>query len=57
MKVDRYYDPYEDLEKKVIKDIEYAATRLGGTIQKISKCDSMGRSSKVIQIEYDIQTP
>ena len=21
MKVDRYYDPYEDLEKKVIKDI------------------------------------
>ena len=55
MKVDRYYDPYEDLEKQVIKDIEYAATRLGGTIQKISKCDSMGRSSKVIQIEYDIQ--
>ena len=39
MKVDRYYDPYEDLEKKVIKDIEYAATRLGGTIQKISKRD------------------
>ena len=44
MKVDRYYDPYEDLEKKVIKDIEYAATRLGGTMQKISKRDSMGRS-------------
>ena len=55
MKVDRRYDPYEDLEKKVLKDLEYAATRLGGSIQKISKRDSMGRSSKIIQIEYDIQ--
>ena len=55
MKVDKYYDPYEDLEKKVIKDIEYAATRLGGTIQKISKHDYMGRSSKIIQIEYDVK--
>ena len=54
MKVDRYYDPYEDLEKKVIKDIEYAATRLGGTIQKISKRDYTGRSSKIIQIEYNV---
>ena len=54
MKVDRYYDPYEDLEKKVIKDIEYAATRLGGTMQKISKRNSMGRSSKIIQIEYNV---
>ena len=44
MKVDRYYDPYEDLEKKVLKDLEYAATRLGGSIQKISKRDSMGLS-------------
>ena len=55
MKVDKYYDPYEDLEEKVIKDIEYAATRLGGTIQKISKRDYTGRSSKVIQIEYDVR--
>ena len=37
MKVDKYYDPYEDLEKQVLKDLEYAATRLGGTMQKISK--------------------
>ena len=55
MKVDKYYDPYEDLEKQVLKDLEYAATRLGGTMQKISKRDSMGRSSKVIQIEYDVR--
>ena len=31
MKVDKYYDPYEDLEKQVLQDLEYAATRLGGT--------------------------
>ena len=55
MKVDKYYDPYEDLEKQVLQDLEYAATRLGGTMQKISKRDSMGRSSKVIQIEYDVR--
>ena len=54
MKVDKYYDPYEDLEKQVLKDLEYAATRLGGTMQKISKRDSMGRSSKIIQIEYNV---
>lgn len=55
MKVDRYYDPYEDLERQVLEDIEYAATRLGGTVQKISRRNSQGRSSKVIEIEYDIE--
>jgi|TARA_B100000131_G_scaffold96045_1_gene93053 hypothetical protein len=54
MKVDRYYDPYEDLEKKCLNEIEQIAKSLGGTMQKISKRDSMGRSSKVIQIEYEI---
>tara|TARA_B100000925_G_scaffold283212_1_gene256880 strand:+ start:649 stop:843 length:195 start_codon:yes stop_codon:yes gene_type:complete len=54
MKVDKYYDPYEDLEKQVLKDLEYAATRLGGTMQKISKRDHTGRSSKIIQIEYNV---
>jgi hypothetical protein len=54
MKVDKYYDPYEDLEKQVLKDLEYAATRLGGTMKKISKRDSMGRSSKIIEIEYNV---
>ena len=54
MKVDKYYDPYEDLEKQVLKDLEYAATRLGGTMQRISKRDHTGRSSKIIQIEYNV---
>ena len=54
MKIDKYYDPYEDLEKQVLEDIEYAATRLGGTMKK-SRRNYRGRLSKVIEIEYDIE--
>ena len=57
MKVDRYYDPYEDLEKEVLEELEYNTLRLGGVMTKLTKSDSTGRSSKVIEIEYDIQTP
>ena len=56
MKVDRYYDPYEDLEKEVLEELEYNCLRLGGVMTKLTKSDSTGRSSKVIEIEYDIQT-
>ena len=57
MKVDRYYDPYEDLEKEVLEELEYNCLRLGGVMTKLTKSDSTGRSSKIIEIEYDIQTP
>lgn len=53
MKVDKYYDPYEDLEKQVLEDLEYAATRLGGTLRK-SRQNYRGRVSKVVTIEYDV---
>tara|TARA_B100001989_G_C24129454_1_gene264840 strand:+ start:136 stop:309 length:174 start_codon:yes stop_codon:yes gene_type:complete len=53
MKVDKYYDPYEDLERQVLKDIEYAATRLGGSMRK-SVQNYRGRISKVVTIEYDV---
>ena len=55
MKVDRFYDPYEDLEKQVMEDLEHAATRLGGKLTKMTRANSSGRSSKVIEIEYDIE--
>ena len=54
MKVDKYYDPYEDLEKQVLEDLEYAATRLGGKMTKSTRHDYTGKSSKIITIEYDI---
>ena len=55
MRVDRHRDIADDLEAELIAELKGISTQLRGNFQKISKCDSMGRSSKVIQIEYDIQ--
>ena len=55
MRVDRHRDIAEDLEAELLKELQGIASQLRGTFQKVSKRDSMGRSSKVIQIEYDIQ--
>ena len=57
MKIDRYYDPYEDLEREIIADLEYAAQRIGGKMERITRVDSRGRSSKMITIEYDVNEP
>ncbi len=54
MKVDRHDDPYEDLKREVIDDIEYAATRLGGKVTHSTQ-NYRGRISKVITIEYDVE--
>ena len=53
MKVDKYYDPYEDLEKQVLEDPQHSATRLGGTLTKSTQ-NYRGRVSKVVTIEYDV---
>ena len=55
MRVDRHRDIADDLEAELIAELKCISTQLRGSFQKISKRDSMGRSSKVIQIEYDIQ--
>ena len=54
MRVDRYYDPYEDLEAQCLEELEYIAKSLGGNITKLTRANSTGRSSKVIEIEYEI---
>ena len=55
MKVDKYYDPYEDLEKEVLEEMQFLATRIGGVMTKKTRANSQGRSSKIIEIEYDIE--
>jgi len=55
MRVDRHRDIADDLEAELIAELKGISTQLRGNFQRISKRDSMGRSSKVIQIEYDIQ--
>ena len=54
MKVDRYYDPYEDLEAQCLEELEHIAKSLGGNMTKLTRASSTGRSSKVIEIEYEI---
>tara|TARA_B100000614_G_scaffold670_1_gene774 strand:- start:15812 stop:15982 length:171 start_codon:yes stop_codon:yes gene_type:complete len=55
MKVDRYYNPYEDLERQCIEEADHIAKSLGGKMTKLTRADSSGRTSKVIEIEYDIE--
>ena len=53
MKTNKYYDPYEDLEKQVLNDLQHATNKLGGTMKK-SVQNYRGRISKVVTIEYDV---
>ena len=55
MRVDRHHDPIQDLEDELIDEIEGIAHELGGIVARSWRHDSTGRSSKVIEIEYDIQ--
>ena len=43
----------EYLEEKIVKKIEVLVDELGGTLNKVTRADSTGRMSKVIEIEYD----
>ena len=45
----------EELQEQIITQIEVLVEELGGTMSHLIKCDYTGRSSKIIQIEYDIQ--
>ena len=57
MKIDRHHDPVGALEDELLYELEGIAKQLGGTMEKSTRCDSTGRSSKIISIEYDITNP
>ena len=46
----------EDLEEQIIQQIEVLVDELGGTMCQSTRCNSMGRQSKVIEIEYSVET-
>ena len=54
MKIDRHHNPYEDLENTLIVELEGIAKQLGGKMEKSTRCDSTGKRSKIISIEYDV---
>tara|TARA_A100001388_G_scaffold31231_1_gene20047 strand:- start:189 stop:344 length:156 start_codon:yes stop_codon:yes gene_type:complete len=41
-------------EENIVKRIEELAVLLGGTCQRISTANSMGRQSKKLVVEYDV---
>ena len=47
----------EELEQQIIQQIEVLVEELGGTMSHSTRCKSMGRQSKVIEIEYNIEEP
>jgi hypothetical protein len=55
MRVDRHYDPIDELEKNILKELEGITKQLGGTMCQSTRCNSVGRQSKVIEIEYNVE--
>ena len=47
----------EELEEQIIQQIEVLVEELGGKMNKLTRSDSTGKSSKIISIEYDIKNP
>ena len=48
---------FDYLEGSIIDQIEILAEELDGTVRHLKKCNSVGRKSKVIEIEYNIEEP
>tara|TARA_B100000927_G_C16431824_1_gene455908 strand:- start:1147 stop:1284 length:138 start_codon:yes stop_codon:yes gene_type:complete len=42
-------------EEEIVQLIKNLAEELGGTTTQLTRANSQGRSSKVIEIEYDIE--
>ena len=47
----------EELEEQIIQQIEVLVEELGGTVNNLTRCNSVGRRSKVLEIEYNIEEP
>ena len=45
----------EELQEQIIQQIEVLVEELGGTMCQSTRCNSMGRQSKILQIEYDVE--
>tara|TARA_Y100000114_G_C11648278_1_gene272805 strand:+ start:483 stop:626 length:144 start_codon:yes stop_codon:yes gene_type:complete len=42
-------------KEKLINEIEKLAQQLDGNVNKIFRCNSYGRQSRIIEIEYDVK--
>ena len=42
-------------KEKPINEIEFISDKFNGDVKKMLRCNSTGRQSKVIEIEYDVK--
>ena len=42
-------------KEKLIYEIELIAEKFGGKVNKMLRCNSAGRQSRIIEIEYDVK--
>ena len=54
MRIDRHKDIADDLEAELLHELKGITQQLRGTMKQMTRANSMGRSSKVIEIEYEI---
>jgi hypothetical protein len=54
MRVDRHRDIADDLEAELLSELEGITKQLRGNMTRLTRATSTGRSSKVIEIEYEI---
>ena len=54
MRVDRHRNIADELEAELLNELEGITTQLRGKMTRLTRANSMGRSSKVIEIEYEI---
>ena len=47
----------EELEEQIIQQIEVLVEELGGNVNHLTRCNSVGRRTKVLEIEYNIEEP
>ena len=45
----------EELQEQIIQQIEVLVEELGGSMCHSERCNRMGRRSKVIEIEYNVE--
>ena len=54
MRIDRHRNIADELEAELLSELEGITTQLRGTMKRLTRANSMGRTAKVIEIEYDV---
>ena len=55
MKIDKHFDPIDDLERELLQELDDIAKQLRGKITYNHYGNSEGKSSKTVIIEYNTE--